>query len=70
VGAEWFHVDGRTDRQTDGRIYMTILQVAFRTFTKEHKKVFFLFFSARHSSVKGRGGTAPITRNPHIRCGQ
>ena len=37
VGAELFHVDGRTDRQTDGRTDVMKLIVAFRNFTKAMK---------------------------------
>jgi len=37
VGAEFFHADGRADRQTDGRTNMTNLIVAFHNFTNAPK---------------------------------
>ena len=40
VGAELFHADGRTDRQTD----MTKLTFAFRNFTNALKKSFLSIF--------------------------
>jgi hypothetical protein len=37
MGAELFDVDGRTDRQMDGRTDMTELIVAFRNFVNAPK---------------------------------
>ena len=39
--AEFFHVDGQTDRQTDGETDMTKLIVAFRNFSNAPKKGYF-----------------------------
>jgi hypothetical protein len=46
VGAELFHSDGQTDRETDGRTDMTKLVVDFRNFAKAPKK------GEAHSEVK------------------